>query len=76
MLLDKGEGIRIATEQQDERNGGRPLNIAKKVMIIFTDGWSNKGPDPEKMSKAAKTAGFTIYSVAYEVIFQDMFVFT
>lgn len=65
-----GEGIRLGLEQQDESHGGRPLNIAKKAMIIFTDGWSNKGPDPEVMSRDAKNAGFTVYSVVYEVCFQ------
>ncbi|VDK45581.1 unnamed protein product [Gongylonema pulchrum] len=36
-------------------------------MLVFTDGWSNKGPDPEEMSRNAKNAGFTVYTVFYEV---------
>lgn len=68
MYIDfSGEGIRIATEQQNERYGARPQHIAKKVILVFTDGWTNKGPDPETMSKEAKRAGFTVYSVGYEV---------
>uniref|UniRef100_A0A915PN66 VWFA domain-containing protein n=1 Tax=Setaria digitata TaxID=48799 RepID=A0A915PN66_9BILA len=61
-----GEGIRLGIEQQDEKNGGRPIGIAKKAMLVFTDGWSNRGPDVEEMSRNAKGAGFVLYTVVYE----------
>ncbi|MCP9265419.1 hypothetical protein DINM_020707 [Dirofilaria immitis] len=54
-----GEGIRLGTEQQDKQHGGRPLDIAKKLCF-------NKGPDVEEMSRHAKGAGFTLYTVVYE----------
>ncbi|VDL75782.1 unnamed protein product [Nippostrongylus brasiliensis] len=59
-----GEGIRLGTEQSSVKEGARP-GIATKVMIVFTDGWSNKGPDPEAMAKGAVAAGFELYSVSY-----------
>lgn len=62
-----GEGIRLGTQQHDKRHGGRPNHIAEKAMLVFTDGWSNKGPDVEEMSRNAKGAGFTLYTVVYEV---------
>jgi predicted ATP-grasp superfamily ATP-dependent carboligase len=34
-------------------------------MVVFTDGWSNKGPDPETVSNVAKRQGVEIYSVGY-----------
>ncbi|VDM21644.1 unnamed protein product [Wuchereria bancrofti] len=61
-----GEGIRLGIEQKDKQHGGRPNEIAKKAMLVFTDGWSNKGPDVEEMSRNAKGAGFTLYTVVYE----------
>jgi hypothetical protein len=38
-----GEGIRIGTEQVKKINGARP-GIAQQIMVVFTDGWQNKGP--------------------------------
>ncbi|EFO16780.1 hypothetical protein LOAG_11723, partial [Loa loa] len=61
-----GEGIRLGTEQKDKQHGGRPVEIAKKIMLVFTDGWSNKGPDVEEMTRNAKGAGFTLYTIVYE----------
>jgi hypothetical protein len=40
--------------------------LAKQVMVVFTDGWSNRGPEPEPMAKAARAAGFELYSVQSE----------
>ncbi|PIC36157.1 hypothetical protein B9Z55_015256 [Caenorhabditis nigoni] len=59
-----GAGIEKALTQIDESEGARP-GIATKVMIVFTDGWSNKGPDPEKRARDAVNAGFEMYTVAY-----------
>ncbi len=53
-------------QQSEEKFGARPLEIAPRFMVVFTDGWSNKGPDPEAMAKEAKAAGFEIFSVGYE----------
>lgn len=36
-------------------------------MIVFTDGWSNKGPEPEEMARDAIAQGFELYSVSYTV---------
>lgn len=44
-------------------------------MLIFTDGWSNKGPDVEEMSRNAERVGFTLYTVVYEVHLHSSFVF-
>ncbi|KAK0400083.1 hypothetical protein QR680_003346 [Steinernema hermaphroditum] len=65
-----GQGIQVGREQINERKGGRP-KIATRAMVVFTDGWSNKGPDPEQMSKAAKADGFQIYSVGVETTDPD-----
>lgn len=46
----------------NKRTGGRP-GIAKQVMVVFTDGWSNRGPDPEEAARAAREAGFEMYAV-------------
>ncbi|PIO64362.1 von Willebrand factor type A domain protein [Teladorsagia circumcincta] len=59
-----GEAIREGAKQSNEREGARP-GIATKVMIVFTDGWSNKGPEPEVTAKEAVAAGYEIYSVSY-----------
>ncbi|KAK5972563.1 VWFA domain-containing protein [Trichostrongylus colubriformis] len=59
-----GEAIKEGAKQSAERQGARP-GIATKVMVVFTDGWSNKGPDPEDMAKEAAAMGFEIYSVSY-----------
>lgn len=48
--------------QADERHGARP-KLANKIMVVFTDGWNNKGPEPEEQAKAAQAAGFRILSV-------------
>lgn len=61
-----GAGIEKALTQSDESEGARP-GIATKVMVVFTDGWSNKGPDPERRAKDAVNAGFEMYTVAYTV---------
>uniref|UniRef100_A0A914NYF5 VWFA domain-containing protein n=1 Tax=Meloidogyne incognita TaxID=6306 RepID=A0A914NYF5_MELIC len=50
-------------KQADVHKGGRP-GLANKIMIIFTDGWQNKGPDPGKEAKLAEALGFKIYSVS------------
>lgn len=51
-------------KQADERHGARSERFrANKIMIVFTDGWNNKGPDPEKMSKEAQKLGFEVFSV-------------
>lgn len=36
-------------------------------MVIFTDGWLNKGPDPAQEAKTAIQAGFKLYSVSATV---------
>uniref|UniRef100_A0A158PCM3 VWFA domain-containing protein n=1 Tax=Angiostrongylus cantonensis TaxID=6313 RepID=A0A158PCM3_ANGCA len=59
-----GEGIRLGIKQMDEREGARP-NIATKVMIVFTDGWFNKGPNPQATAKEAIAAGFELYTVSF-----------
>ena len=38
-------------------------------MVVFTDGWSNKGPDPGQMAKEALRQQFELYSVAIKVGF-------
>jgi len=38
-----GQGIHEGAKQADVHKGGRP-GLANKIMIIFTDGWQNKGP--------------------------------
>ncbi|VDM67195.1 unnamed protein product [Strongylus vulgaris] len=64
VIASVSTGIQEATKQIHEREGARP-GIATKVMIVFTDGWSNKGPDPDQMSKLAIAEGFEVYSVSY-----------
>ncbi|KAK6021805.1 von Willebrand factor type A domain protein, partial [Ostertagia ostertagi] len=59
-----GEAIREGAKQSNEREGARP-GIATKVMVVFTDGWSNKGPEPEVTAKEAAAMGYEIYSVSY-----------
>ncbi|EPB67788.1 von Willebrand factor type A domain protein [Ancylostoma ceylanicum] len=59
-----GAGIQEGTKQSQEREGARP-GIATKVMIVFTDGWSNKGPEPEQAARNAVAQGFELYSVSY-----------
>ncbi|VDK75935.1 unnamed protein product [Cylicostephanus goldi] len=36
-------------------------------MIVFTDGWSNKGPPPDEMAKHALDDGFEMYTVSWTV---------
>lgn len=38
-------------------------------MVVFTDGWVNKGPDPEQMAREAQGQEFEIFSVSYNVSF-------
>lgn len=65
--LNVGEGIKEAIKQAKvPRFYGGP-DLANKIMIVFTDGWSNKGPDPEQQSQAAIAAGFAIFSVSVVV---------
>ncbi|KHJ96530.1 hypothetical protein OESDEN_03512 [Oesophagostomum dentatum] len=66
IFRENGEGIKEATKQSLVREGARP-GIATKVMVVFTDGWSNKGPEPVEMSKAAIAQGFELYSVSFTV---------
>lgn len=58
-----GQGIKEATKQADPDQGARP-GVANKIMVVFTDGWNNKGPDPETEAKAAIAAGFQVLSVS------------
>lgn len=67
-----GEGIKEAVKQSDIARGARP-NLANKIMLLFTDGWGNKGPEPEGEARAAEAAGFRLLSVAVIVIFQMKF---
>ncbi|CAJ0583944.1 unnamed protein product, partial [Mesorhabditis spiculigera] len=57
-----GEGIMMAMNQSVEREGARP-EFATKAMVVFTDGWNNKGPDPLEAAKQAKDAGWEMYVV-------------
>lgn len=59
-----GAGIQKAMTQSDENEGARP-GIATKVMVVFTDGWNNKGVDPVQAAKEAERAGYEVYVVAY-----------
>jgi hypothetical protein len=68
MYLFIGEGISEAMKQADEAHGARP-ELANKIMVIFTDGWNNKGPEPGDMSKKAQALGFDLYAVGVVVIF-------
>ncbi len=61
-----GSGIKEALRQADPEQGARP-DVANKIMVIFTDGWNNKGPEPEDEAGAAADAGFKIYSVSIVV---------
>jgi hypothetical protein len=63
-----GEGIKEATKQADPRHGARP-NLANKIMVIFTDGWQNKGSDPGQEAAAARAAGFRVLTVGITVRF-------
>lgn len=38
-----GQGIHEAAKQAEVSKGARP-GLANKIMIVFTDGWQNKGP--------------------------------
>lgn len=58
--------MKEATKQADIARGARP-NWANKIMLIFTDGWSNKGPDPETEARAAEAAGFRLLSISVKV---------
>uniref|UniRef100_A0A914CK42 VWFA domain-containing protein n=1 Tax=Acrobeloides nanus TaxID=290746 RepID=A0A914CK42_9BILA len=60
-----GAGIEEAMKQNDEQHGARmdKRYNSNKIMIVFTDGWNNKGPEPEVMAKKAKAAGFDVYAV-------------
>lgn len=65
--------------QTDEKHGAR--EEATRAMIVFTDGWNNKGiysihivsptmnagPDPMEASKKATDAGFEVYSIGFVV---------
>ncbi|ETN80514.1 von Willebrand factor type A domain protein [Necator americanus] len=59
-----GAGIKEGIKQTSEKEGARP-GIATRVMIVFTDGWSNKGPEPEDIAREAVSQGFELYSVSY-----------
>lgn len=61
-----GEGITEAMKQAEEEHGARP-KLANKMMAIFTDGWNNKGPEPDEMSKKAQALGFEIFSIGVKV---------
>lgn len=61
-----GEGINEAMKQADEAHGARP-ELANKIMVIFTDGWNNKGPEPDEVAKKAQALGFDLYSVGVVV---------
>lgn len=52
-------------KQNDEQHGARMEERyhAAKIMVVYTDGWNNKGPEPEEMAKQAKAAGFDVYGV-------------
>lgn len=52
-------------KQNDEEHGARidKMYNAPKIMLLFTDGWNNKGPEPEEMAKKAQAAGFDVYAV-------------
>lgn len=58
-----GQGIIEATKQADPDQGARP-DVANKIMVVFTDGWNNNGPEPEEAAKEAMAAGFQILSVS------------
>jgi len=58
-----GQGIKEATKQADPDQGARP-GVANKIMVVFTDGWNNKGPDPEQEAREAMAAGFQLLSVS------------
>ncbi|CAJ0955394.1 unnamed protein product, partial [Mesorhabditis belari] len=57
-----GEGIALAMNQSSLRDGARP-EFATKVMIVFTDGYNNKGPDPVEIATKAKDEGWELYVV-------------
>jgi hypothetical protein len=43
MRWNLGQGIHEAAKQAEVGRGARP-GLANKIMIVFTDGWQNKGP--------------------------------
>ncbi|GMT24800.1 hypothetical protein PFISCL1PPCAC_16097, partial [Pristionchus fissidentatus] len=65
-----GQGIMEGLNQTDEKHGAR--EEATRAMIVFTDGWNNKGPDPMEASKKATDAGFEIYTVGFTGDMENM----
>jgi Mg-chelatase subunit ChlD len=65
-LTAVGEGIKEGAKQADPARGARP-NLANKIMVVFTDGWNNKGSDPGQEAAAARAAGFRILTVGVTV---------
>lgn len=61
-----GDGIREAIKQAEPERGARP-GVANKIMLVFTDGWNNKGIDPVEEAKVAIAAGFRLLSISVVV---------
>ncbi|KAH7718223.1 Protein C18H7.1 [Aphelenchoides avenae] len=64
-LTALGSGLEEAIKEADERRGARP-KLANKIMVVFTDGWVNDGPDPEEPARKAVAAGFRVLSVGID----------
>ena len=52
-----GDGIAIAAQRL------KSLNAPSKIMIVLTDGQSNRGSDPVEMATACSDLGITIYTI-------------
>jgi Ca-activated chloride channel family protein len=52
-----GDGIAIAAQRL------KSLNAPSKIMIVLTDGQSNRGSEPLEMAQACSELGITIYTI-------------
>jgi predicted ribosomally synthesized peptide with SipW-like signal peptide len=58
-----GAGINLGQDQL--QNGAGARNGANKAMVVLTNGGENEGTDPVTAANDAKSAGTTIYAIAY-----------
>lgn len=72
-FIPLGSGLEEAVKQADERRGARP-KLANKIMVVFTDGWVNDGPDPEGPARRAAAAGFRVLSVGIDVSYRHQII--
>jgi VWA domain-containing protein len=60
-----GNGIALASNLLERQSKGRLSG--NQVIVVFTDGENNAGPDPVKMLEAADSAGTRVHVVAIDL---------